>query len=201
MSEVSTEQLRLHEEQATADDKTLFGFWTFIMTDCVLFASLFATYAVLHLNTFGGPGGKDIFSLPFVLAETLILLTSSFTCGLGLLAAHRRQKARTVGLLLVTFLLGVAFLSLELTEFRHLVHEGNSWRRSGFLSAFFALVSTHGAHITSGLIWLLVMLGQLLSRGFTRGVIRRLTMFSLFWHFLDIVWIFIFTVVYLLGVN
>lgn len=201
MSDMSHRQLQLHEEQAIADDKALFGFWTFIMTDCVLFASLFATYAVLHVNTFGGPGAKQLFSLPLVLAETLILLTSSFTCGLSLLAAHKRDMPKTVGLLIVTFLLGVAFLALEMTEFRHLAAEGNSWRRSGFLSSFFTLVSTHGAHITSGLIWLAVLLTQLNSRGFTRGVVRRLTMFGLFWHFLDIVWIFIFTVVYLLGVS
>lgn len=201
MSEVTSEHLRLQEEHALADDKTLFGFWVYIMTDCVLFASLFATYAVLHANTFGGPGAKELFSLPFVLAETLILLTSSFICGLALLAARQRDKQKTILLLCVTFLLGAAFLALELTEFRHLVSEGNSWRRSGFLSAFFTLVSTHGAHITAGLIWLAVLLAQLVSRGFTRGVVRRLSMFGLFWHFLDIVWIFIFTVVYLLGVG
>ncbi|HSX36680.1 MAG TPA: cytochrome o ubiquinol oxidase subunit III [Patescibacteria group bacterium] len=200
MSELTAAQLRLHEEHAAADDKTLLGFWTFIMTDCILFASLFATYAVLHVNTFGGPSGKELFSLPFVLSETLILLTSSFTCGLALLAARRRDKTQTIALLALTFLLGAAFLTLELTEFRHLALEGNSWRRSGFLSAFFTLVSTHGAHITSGLIWMAVMLGQIARQGFTRGVTRRLTMLALFWHFLDIVWIFIFTVVYLLGV-
>lgn len=200
MSELTAERLQLREEHAASDDKTLFGFWVFIMTDCILFASLFATYAVLHVNTFGGPSGKELFGLPFVLTETLILLTSSFTCGLALLAAHKRNKKQVIGLFAITFLLGIAFLALELTEFRHLAAEGNSWRRSGFLSAFFTLVSTHGAHITTGLIWMAVMLYQLASRGFTRGVLRRLTMLGLFWHFLDIVWIFIFTVVYLLGV-
>ena len=200
MSELTAERLQLREEHAASDDKTLFGFWVFIMTDCILFASLFATYAVLHVNTFGGPSGKELFGLPFVLTETLILLTSSFTCGLALFAAHKRNKKQVIGLFAITFLLGIAFLALELTEFRHLAAEGNSWRRSGFLSAFFTLVSTHGAHITTGLIWMAVMLYQLASRGFTRGVLRRLTMLGLFWHFLDIVWIFIFTVVYLLGV-
>ena len=148
-----------------------------------------------------GPGAKELFSLPFVLAETLILLTSSFTCGLGLLAVNKRNRQQATRLFIITFLLGVAFLALELTEFRHLAAEGNSWQRSGFLSGFFTLVSTHGAHISVGLIWLIVMLAQLARQGFTRGVIRRFTMFALFWHFLDIVWIFIFTVVYLLGVN
>lgn len=201
MSDMTTGQLRLHEEQAQADEKTLFGFWVFIMTDCVLFASLFATYAVLHANTFGGPGGKDIFSLPLVLVETLALLTSSFTAGLTLLAARKRNKLQTLGFMALTFLLGWVFLAIELTEFRHLAQEGNNWQRSGFLSAFFTLVGTHGAHITTGLLWLSVMMSQLWKKGFTRGFQRRLTMWALFWHFLDIVWIFIFTVVYLLGVN
>lgn len=201
MSEVSAEQLRLHEEQAANDDKTLFGFWTFVMTDCVLFASLFATYAVLHINTFGGPSGKDIFSLPLVLTETMALLTSSFTAGLTILAARNHKKAQVLWLMALTFLLGWIFLAIELTEFRHLAQDGNSWRRSGFLSSFFTLVGTHGAHITTGLLWLAVMMSQLVKRGFTRGFMRRLNMWALFWHFLDIVWIFIFTVVYLLGVN
>ncbi len=200
MSELTLEQLRLQEEHALSDEKTHFGFWVFIMTDCLLFASLFATYAVLHVNTYGGPGAKELFSLPFVFTETLILLTSSYTCGLALLAARKHNKKQVARLLAVTFLLGVAFLSLELTEFRHLSAEGNNWQRSGFLSAFFTLVSTHGLHITSGLIWVSVLMWQLLQRGFTRGVMRRLSMFAVFWHFLDIVWIFIFTVVYLLGV-
>lgn len=200
MTDATAARLRLHEEQAAADSKSQLGFWIYIMTDCVLFASLFATYAVLHTNTYGGPSGKDLFSLPFVLAETLLLLTSSFTCGLAILAARRADKSQTSVWLIATFVLGLGFLFLELTEFRHLALEGNSWRRSGFLSSFFTLVSTHGAHITSGLIWLSVVLVQIIRRGFTRGVMRRLTMFSLFWHFLDIVWIFIFTVVYLMGV-
>ena len=201
MSELTAEQLRLHEEHAAADDKTLLGFWVFVMTDCVLFASLFATYAVLHVNNFGGPTGKDIFSLPLVLIETLALLTSSFTAGLTILAARKGAKAQTLGMMTLTFLLGWIFLAIEITEFRHLVSEGNSWQRSGFLSSFFTLVGTHGAHITAGLLWLAVMMSQLWKRGFTRGFIRRLNMWALFWHFLDIVWIFIFTVVYLLGVN
>jgi cytochrome o ubiquinol oxidase subunit 3 len=201
MSEMTAQQLRLHEEQAAADDKTLFGFWVFIMTDCVLLASLFATYAVLHVNTFGGPNGKDIFSLPLVLVETMALLTSSFTAGLTILAARKKAKTRVLWLMAVTFLLGWIFLAIEMTEFRHLTSDGNSWQRSGFLSSFFTLVGTHGAHITTGLLWLSVMMGQLWKKGFTRGFNRRLTMWALFWHFLDIVWIFIFTVVYLLGVN
>lgn len=185
--------------QAEADTKTLFGFWVYLMTDCVLFASLFATYAVLHDNTFGGPSSGELFSLPFVLAETLILLTSSFTCGLAVLAGQYRSKKLALGLLGVTFLFGAAFLTLELTEFTQLVHEGNSWERSGFLSAFFTLVGTHGAHIASGLIWATVLGVQIARRGLTRHTTRRLTLFSLFWHFLDVIWILIFTIVYLMG--
>jgi cytochrome o ubiquinol oxidase subunit 3 len=201
MSEsLTTEQKhkRLAEAEA-ADSKTIFGFWVYIMTDCVLFAGLFATYAVLHNNTFGGPSGHDLFSLPFVLRETLVLLTSSFTCGLAMLAAHKNDKRQVLLWFGVTFLLGLTFLAMELTEFRHLAHEGNSWHRSGFLSAFFTLVSTHGLHITVGLLWIAVMMGRVMQKGLTRANIRRLTLLSMFWHFLDLIWIFIFTIVYLLG--
>jgi cytochrome o ubiquinol oxidase subunit III len=182
------------------DTKTSFGFWVYLMTDCILFATLFATFAVLRNNTFGGPGGQELFELPFVLQETLILLTSSFTCGLGLLAARRQAKAQAFVWFGITFALGLAFLGLELSEFTKLVDEGHSWTRSGFLSAFFTLVGTHGAHITAGLLWLGVMFWQILRRGFTASTLKRLTLFAMFWHFLDIVWIFIFTIVYLMGV-
>jgi len=180
--------------------KTLFGFWTYLMTDCVLFASLFATFAVLRHNTFGGPGGAELFNLPFVLAETLILLTSSFTCGLGMLYANRGFKNISLALFSVTFLLGASFLGLELHEFHKLAIEGNSWRRSGFLSAFFTLVGTHGAHISAGLIWMIVMITRVNLKGLTPRNLQRLKMLSMFWHFLDVVWIFIFSIVYLFGV-
>lgn len=196
----AAQRANLAEAHRQADDKSLFGFWTYIMTDCVLFASLFATYAVLHNNTFGGPGGSSLFNLHMVLIETLLLLTSSFTCGLAMVAAHRQQKQLALLWLGLTFALGLGFLILELTEFQQLVIDGNSWRRSGFLSAFFTLVGTHGLHITIGLSWLIAMSVKIMRGGFTRSTLRRLTMFSLFWHFLDIVWIFIFTVVYLIGV-
>lgn len=186
--------------EQTQLSKTVFGFWVYLMTDCVLFASLFATFAVLRNSTFGGPSGAEIFSLPFVLTETLILLTSSFTCGLGILAAHHNRKDWVIYLFGLTFLLGLTFLGLELHEFRHLAQEGNSWRRSGFLSAFFTLVGTHGAHITSGLIWMLVLIPRIVKVGLTDLNMKRLTMLSLFWHFLDVIWIFIFTIVYMYGV-
>lgn len=188
-----------HPISPETDTKTVFGFWVYLMTDCVLFASLFATFAVLRGNTAGGPAGNELFSLRYALGETLILLTSSFTCGLAILAAHRQDKNNVINWLGVTFLLGVIFLSMELTEFSHLVQAGNSWRRSGFLSSFFTLVSTHGLHIATGLLWMFVMMVQILRRGLVSATIRKLTLLSLFWHFLDIVWIFIFTIVYLIG--
>jgi len=181
------------------DNVSIFGFWVYLMTDCVLFASLFATFAVLRNNTYGGPAGSELFSLPYVLTETLLLLTSSFSCGLAMLAARRGDKRGVLILFAVTFLLGAAFLGLELNEFHHLATEGNSWRRSGFLSSFFTLVGTHGLHISIGLLWMAITMYQVVRRGLGRATIRRLTMLSLFWHFLDIVWIFIFTIVYLLG--
>jgi cytochrome o ubiquinol oxidase subunit 3 len=190
---------RLDVIREEGDSRAVFGFWVYLMTDCVLFASLFATFAVLRNNTYGGPSGSDLFSLSFVLAETLILLISSFSCGLAILAAREGRKKDVLALFAVTFLLGLAFLGLELHEFRNLYHEGNSWRRSGFLSAFFVLVGTHGAHITAGLIWMGVMMYRVKQLGLTNFNIKRLTMLSLFWHFLDIVWIFIFTIVYLMG--
>lgn len=187
-----------HNETTT---KTLFGFWTYLMTDCVLFAIFFATYAVLHTGTYGGPSARDLFSLPFVLTQTLLLLTSSFTCGLMMLAAHQQRIAKTLAWSVVTFSLGLAFLAMELTEFHHFVEEGNSWARSAFLSAFFTLVGTHGLHITAGLLWIIVLIFQITARGLTVNTLRRLSCLSLFWHFLDVIWIFIFTIVYLMGVK
>jgi cytochrome o ubiquinol oxidase subunit 3 len=179
--------------------KTLFGFWIYIMTDCILFATLFATWGILRGNNFGGATSQELFDLPPILTETLILLLSSYTCGLAMLAAHKRDKAAVMGWLMFTFVLGGAFLAMEITEFRHLVSEGNDWQRSGFLSGFFTLVATHGLHITSGLIWMAVLIYKVSKKGIVAVNLRRLTMLSMFWHFLDIVWIFIFTMVYLLG--
>jgi cytochrome o ubiquinol oxidase subunit 3 len=185
---------------AERTDKTVFGFWVYLMTDLILFATLFATYAVLRNGTYGGPSGKDIFDMPFVLIETLLLLTSSFTAGLMMIAIHKGRKNIALALLAITFLLGAAFLGMELYEFNHLVHEGYSWRESAFLSAFFTLIGTHGLHILAGLTWITVLFTQIVRRGLTVHTTRRLMLFSLFWHFLDIVWIFIFTIVYLMGV-
>lgn len=187
----------LHE----ADDRTMFGFWVYLMTDCVLFACLFAVYSVLHSNTFGGPSGKELFSLPLVLAETLILLTSSFTCGLAVLAARGKKRGPVISYLALTGILGLLFVCLEYSEFSKLVMEGNGWDASGFLSSFFTLVGTHGLHISIGLIWMTIMVIKLAAGGLNRNSLRQLTMLSLFWHFLDLIWIFIFTIVYLFGVS
>jgi len=187
--------------EQTATAKTIFGFWVYLMTDCVLFASLFASFAVLRFSTYGGSAGNELFSMPYVLVETMALLFSSYTAGLGLLAARRGNKRQVLGWFAVTMLLGLMFLTMELSEFHKLAVEGNSWRRSGFLSAFFTLVGTHGAHITTGLIWMAVLLAKIWQQGITSVNLKRLTMLSMFWHFLDIIWIFIFTIVYLFGVN
>jgi cytochrome o ubiquinol oxidase subunit 3 len=193
---MTTEQLT---DQNQSDRTTVIGFWIYIMTDCVLFASLFATYSVLHNNLNGGDGGQQLFNLSGVLAETLILLCSSFACGLALLAAKAGDRRSVMVWLAITALLGLAFLGIEISEFHHLAAEGNSWRRSGFLSAFFTLVGTHGLHITAGLLWLVTLAWRIKQAGLDRVSLRRLTLFSMFWHFLDLVWIFIFTVVYLTG--
>lgn len=198
--------LEAHADISTPDphqdifSKTTFGFWLYLMTDCLLFASLFSTYAVLHQSTFGGPSSHDIFSLSTSFVETMILLFSSVTCGFGILASLKRKKTRVLGWLLVSFLLGLSFVSMEITEFRHLIKEGFTWERSAFLSSFFALVGTHGLHVSIGLLWILVVMAQILFDGITVDTFRRLIIFSLFWHFLDLIWIFIFTFVYLMGV-
>lgn len=170
------------------------------MTDLLMFGVLFSTYAVLHGNIFNGPSGRQIFDLPFALSETLILLTSSFTAGLAILGARRNSKNQVLLWFGVTFLLGLSFLVLELTEFHKLVTDGNSWQRSAFLSSYFSLVGTHGLHITVGLFWMLIALIKVSKQGLSENLTRKLTLLSLFWHFLDIVWIFIFTIVYLMGI-
>ena len=181
------------------DDKATFGFWIYIMSDCILFAMLFAAYVVLKNNTYGGEGAKELFSMPFVLIEAIILLTSSFTYGLAMLASQKSCKSGVLFWLMITFILGFSFIAMELYEFNHLIAEGNIWSKSAFLSAFFTLVGTHGLHVTSGLIWMISVMLQISKHGIMPKTIARLSCLSLFWHFLDIVWIFVFTVVYLMG--
>lgn len=181
------------------DSKSSLGFWIYLMTDLILFSSFFAVFAVLRNNTFGGHAGRELFSISFVLTETLILLTSSFACGIAVLHARSGDKIRALTWLSLTFMLGIVFLGMEISEFSKLVSEGNSWSRSGFLTSFFSLVGLHGLHIAIGLFWLLTVLIIIIKKGLINSTIKRLTMFGIFWHFLDIVWIFIFTIVYLLG--
>lgn len=188
-----------HEEKAK-DSTTLLGFWTYLMTDFVLFAGLFATYAVLRTNTFGGPSGAQLFDPPFFLAETLLLLTSSFTCGLGILAARAGNVKAVLAAFGATFVLGAAFLVMELSEFSQFIAMGDGPSRSAFLSSYFTLVGTHGLHVALGLLWMLMLMTRIYFLGLTRSNSRKLILFSLFWHFLDIIWIFIFTIVYLYGV-
>lgn len=186
-------------EEHNSTDKTIFGFWVYLMTDCILFASLFATYIVLWGGISIGHGEESLFSLPFILVETLVLLTSSFTCGLVVLALRAKALSQIILWLGVTFALGAVFLGMELYEFSHLIKEGYDWTKSGYLSAYFTLVGTHGLHIAVGLLWIAVLVLQLLKKGVTTITNKRLLMLSLFWHFLDIIWIFIFSIVYLLG--
>jgi cytochrome o ubiquinol oxidase subunit 3 len=186
--------------QIEKNNTRLFGFWVYIMTDCILFAALFAVYAVLHRNVYTGPAGYQIFDMPYALSETLILLTSSFVCGLATLSLQNRKIKKVVFYFFLTFLLGAAFLILEVREFHHLAMIGDSFRRSGFLSSYFTLVGTHGLHITIGLLWIAVMLVRILKQNkLSENNIRRLKQLAIFWHFLDVVWIFIFTIVYLFG--
>lgn len=183
--------------EAEANDRVMFGFWVYLMTDLLMFAVLFAVYAVLHGNTAGGPADRDLFSLPLAFTETLLLLTSSFTCGIGMIAARRANKNQVLFWFGLTFLLGLAFLGLELKEFAEFIHEGYTLQTSAFLSSFFTLVGTHGLHITSGLLWMGLILFFVVRRGLNTHMVRKLALLSLFWHFLDIVWIFIFTIVYM----
>ncbi len=184
-----------HPEQGT-----LLGFWIYLMSDCLIFASLFAVYAVIGRNYAGGPGGAELFDLPLVALNTAFLLLSSITYGFAMLSAHAKKKSAVLGWLAITGLFGLAFLSLEIYEFLHLIHEGAGPQRSGFLTAFFALVGTHGLHVTFGVIWLVTLMVQINKYGLHAANMRRLNCLSLFWHFLDVIWIGVFTFVYLMGV-
>jgi len=177
-----------------------YGFWIFLLSDIVMFAALFASYAVLVRSTAGGPTGLQLFSQTSVALETAFLLASSYTCGLMSLAVNEKRRDVTYLFAAVTFVLGAAFLTLELREFAGMIDRGATPQRSAFLSAFFTLVGCHGLHVTAGLVWLAVMMAQVTVMGFRANVQRRLLCFSLFWHALDIIWVGLFTVVYLMGV-
>lgn len=182
------------------ENGTLLGFWIYLMSDCLIFACLFACYAVLGRNYAGGPTGAELFDLPLVALNTALLLLSSITYGFAMLAMQAKKQQNTIIWLIITGLLGAGFIYFELYEFMHLIHEGAGPARSGFLTSFFALVGTHGLHVTFGIIWLIVLLFQINKHGLTEANGRRLMCLSMFWHFLDVVWIGVFTFVYLMGV-
>jgi cytochrome o ubiquinol oxidase subunit 3 len=196
---------RPHVSEHAARDETSkriiagYGFWIFLLTDIVMFSAFFATYAVLSNETAGGPSGKDLFDLRNVAIETGCLLLSSFTCGVASIGARVRNGPMYYAGMAITFLFGTAFLSLEIHEFAGLVAQGAGPTRSAFLSSFFTLVGCHGLHVTLGLLWLLTMMAQVFAKGFRADILRRVLCFSLFWHTLDIVWVGVFTVVYLMG--
>jgi cytochrome o ubiquinol oxidase subunit 3 len=196
-TDIAHSQEHGHED---AGSLTVFGFWIYLMTDCILFATLFAGYAVLRDSVAGGPSTVDIFELPYVLTETMLLLFSSITYGYAMLAMNRDEPTYVIRWLGLTFLLGLGFIGMEINEFHHLIQEGYGPDRSGFLTAFFTLVGTHGAHVATGLIWMAILMWQVKRKGINTTTATRLSCLSLFWHFLDVVWICVFTVVYLLGV-
>ncbi len=178
-----------------------YGFWIFLLSDIIMFSGLFAAYAALSGNTAHGPTGRELFDLHNVFIETACLLLSSYTCGLGALSAERQHRERFYIFAALTFLLGAAFLFIEISEFAGMVSQGAGPSRSAFLSAFFTLVGMHGAHVTSGLLWLVYMAAQVAAKGLRPHVLRRLLCFSLFWHALDIIWVGVFTLVYLMGAH
>lgn len=188
------------DEHAHSGGSTMLGFWLYLMSDCLVFAVLFATYGVLGRNYAAGPSGADLFDLRLVAVNTAMLLFSSITYGFAMLAMDKGKQALMQRWLVVTGLFGLAFLAIELYEFAHLIHEGATPMRSAFLSSFFTLVGTHGLHVTFGLIWLTVLMVQVSKRGLIEANRRRLLCLSMFWHFLDVVWIGVFTFVYLMGV-
>ena len=200
--EVRQESLPSASEAGPAPKRVVvgFGFWIFLLSDIVMFSALFAAYAVLVRATAGGPTGAQLFNQVSVAIETACLLASSYTCGLMSLAINTRSRDATYLFAVVTFALGAIFLGLELREFAGMIAIGATPQRSAFLSAFFTLVGCHGLHVTAGLIWLVVMMAQVAVKGFAATVQRRLLCFALFWHALDIIWVGLFTVVYLMGV-
>ncbi|AXA34487.1 MULTISPECIES: cytochrome o ubiquinol oxidase subunit III [Francisella] len=199
MSTVTADNNHHDDHHHFDGSKNVFGFWIYIMSDCVLFATLFAVYAVFHKHTFGGADAQELFSLPYVFVETMLLLVSSFTFGLAMLNRNSDNINHVIKFLWVTFFLGLGFIIMEVHEFYELAMEGHTWASSAFLSSFFTLVGTHGLHVSMGLIWIVSMIFQLKKHGMTPMTKTKMTYLGLFWHFLDIVWIFVFSIVYLLG--
>jgi cytochrome o ubiquinol oxidase subunit 3 len=190
-----------HAERMPASKRIIvgFGFWIFLLSDIVMFSAFFATFAVLSGETAGGPSGKDLFHLDIVAIETACLLLSSFTCGIAIIGARARNDLMYYGAMAATAVLGAAFLFLEAREFAGMVAQGAGPTRSAFLSAFFTLVGCHGLHVSLGMLWLLTMMAQVFAKGYRPDIQRRVLCFSLFWHTLDIIWVALFSVVYLMG--
>lgn len=188
-----------HDHHHAADTMDIFGFWIYILSDCILFATIFSAFAVLRTHVYGGASVNELTSLPYVFAETITLLTSSFTFGMAILCQYKQETKKVITWLAITFLFGLVFVGMELNEFFHLVQEGHGWQSSAALSAFFTLVGTHGLHVSLGLVWMLVLMIQLTMFGITPFMARRLAYLGLFWTFLDIIWIFVYTIVYLMG--
>ena len=176
-----------------------YGFWIFLISDIILFAALFATYAVLTDNTAGGPSGRELFDMKTVGIETACLLLSTVFCGVAGIGANARRNDLYYGAMAMTFVLGASFVGIELHEFATMIGEGAGPDRSGFLSAFFALIGCHGLHVSAGLLWLLTMMAQVYAKGYRDDILRRLLCFALFWHTLDIIWVALFSLVYLVG--
>lgn len=195
---INSQALIIAEHKHQTEIKS-FGFWIYLMSDLVIFSVFFATFVVLGKNFAGGEGPDKLFELPYLFIETMLLLISSVSFGMGMVALQKNNKKVLIYSLLITALLGLGFLSMELNEFYKMIAEGNGPSRSGFLSAFFTLVGTHGLHVMFGLLWIIILMIQLFTKGLTEKYRSRLMMLSLFWHFLDIVWVGVFTVVYLQG--
>jgi cytochrome o ubiquinol oxidase subunit III len=197
----SSEPLKFHVEgEHHVENGTLLGFWLYLMSDCLIFACLFAAYGVLGRDYAGGPSAAQVLELPVVAMNTTLLLLSSITYGFAVLEMKQNRRGPMMAWLIVTGLLGAGFIALELTEFSHLIAIGAGPQRSAFLSSFFTLVGTHGLHVTCGLIWLVVLLVQVSKKGLIPANKRRLMCLSMFWHFLDVVWVGVFSFVYLMGV-
>jgi cytochrome o ubiquinol oxidase subunit III len=197
----SPEPLKFHVEgEHHVENSTLLGFWLYLMSDCLIFACLFAAYGVLGRDYAGGPSAAQVLELPVVAMNTTLLLLSSITYGFAVLEMKQNRRGPMMAWLIVTGLLGAGFIALELTEFSHLISIGAGPQRSAFLSSFFTLVGTHGLHVTCGLIWLVVLLVQVSKKGLIPANKRRLMCLSMFWHFLDVVWVGVFSFVYLMGV-
>lgn len=188
-----------HHHHHDTESKVIFGFWIFVLSDAILFATLFAAYVVLQNNIFGGINITQVATLPFVLTQTLLLLTSSFTYGMGMVSLRKNCKNKMMPWLLITLVLGLIFVGMEFNQFANLINNGYSWKNSAFLSAYFSLVGLQGLHVATALLWLVILMIQLTKQNVTITMKTRFSCFGLFWDFLNIVWVFIFTIVYLMG--